>query len=83
MISLFTEKENEKATLELYLTLEKLDLPEDVNITINNMEGAESGILRKDGLAVDISLGNCYTLEDVVRELVKVVSRESVGNKSE
>jgi hypothetical protein len=83
MISLFTEKENEKSTLKLYRTLEKLDLPEDVNITINNMEGAESGILRKGGLVVDISLSNCFSLEDVVRELVMVVSRESVGNKSE
>jgi hypothetical protein len=83
MISLFTEKENEKSPLKLYRTLEKLDLPEDVNITINNMEGAESGILRKGGLVVDISLSNCFSLEDVVRELVMVVSGESVGNKSE
>ena len=74
MISLFVEKENEQATLALYRILESIDLPEDVGVTINNMRDAKSGILREDGKVVDISLANCYTLEDVVRELVGLVA---------
>ncbi|MCB9347999.1 MAG: hypothetical protein H6573_10895 [Lewinellaceae bacterium] len=76
MISLFVEKENEQATLALYRILESIDLPEDVGVTINNMRDAKSGILREDGKVVDISLANCYTLEDVVRELVGLVKRQ-------
>ena len=76
MISLFVEKENEQATLALYRILESIDLPEDVGVTINNMRDAKSGILREDGKVVDISLANCYTLEDVVRELVGLVARQ-------
>lgn len=45
-------------------------------ITINNLKGAESGVLRKDGKVVDISLANCYTLEDVVRELVFLLAKQ-------
>ena len=75
MISLFVEKENEQATLALYRILESIDLPDDAGITINNMRDAKSGILREDGKAVDISLANCYTLEDVVRELVGLVAK--------
>lgn len=73
MVSIFVEKENEQATLALYKTLEKIDLPAEINLTINNMEAAESGILRKEGNVVDISLANCYNLEDVVRELVSLL----------
>ncbi len=74
MISLFVEKENEKATLDLYRVLETLQLPENVDITINNMLDAKSGILRENGKVVDISLANCYTLEDVVRELIGLIA---------
>ncbi|MCB0566387.1 MAG: hypothetical protein KDD01_18615 [Phaeodactylibacter sp.] len=76
MISLFVEKENEQATLALYRILESIDLPEDVGVTINNMRDAKSGVLREDGKVVDISLANCYTLEDVVRELVGLVAKD-------
>jgi hypothetical protein len=77
MISLFVEKENEQATLALYRTLEAIELPEDVGITINNMRDARSGVLREDGKVMDISLANCYTLEDVVRELVNLVANKT------
>ena len=76
MISLFVEKENEQATLALYRILESIDLPEDVGVTINNMRDAKSGGVREDDKVVDISLANCYTLEDVVRELVGLVARQ-------
>lgn len=77
MVSIFVEKKNEETTLALSKTLEELDLPADVNLTINNIEKAESGILRKDGKVVDISLANCYTLEDVVQALVSLLVSES------
>ncbi|PHN07826.1 hypothetical protein [Flavilitoribacter nigricans] len=70
MISLFVDKDSDEPTQKLYQLLNKMDLPEGVNITINNLEGAESGILREEGRVVDISLANCYALEDVVRELI-------------
>ncbi|MCB0632556.1 MAG: hypothetical protein R2824_34795 [Saprospiraceae bacterium] len=70
MISLFVDKQSDAATMQLYETLEQMDLPKDVNITINNLEGAKSNILREEGRVVDISLANCYSLEDVVRELI-------------
>lgn len=73
MISLFVDKQSDAATMQLYETLEKLDLPEDIHITINNMEGAESGVLRKGGRVVDISLANCYSLEEVILELLKLI----------
>lgn len=84
MISLFVDKESDAATMQLYEILQKLDLPEDVHITINNLEGAESGVLhsevgtayaKQDAYPVDISLAHCYSLEDVVRELVKLMVR--------
>lgn len=40
----------------------------------NNLKDAKSGVLREGGKAVDISLANCYTLADVVRELVGLVA---------
>ena len=76
MISLFAEKDNEQATLALYEILESIGLPDNVSIAINNTLDAESGVLREDGKVVDISLANCYTLEDVVRELVGLVKRQ-------
>ena len=76
MISLFAEKDNEQATLALYEILEGIGLPDNVSIAINNTLDAESGVLREDGKVVDISLANCYTLEDVVRELVGLVARQ-------
>ena len=75
MISLFAEKDNEQATLALYEILESIGLPDNVSIAINNTLDAESGVLREDGKVVDISLANCYTLEDVVRELVGLVAK--------
>lgn len=74
MISVFVNKETDEATMKLYRILDGLNLPDNVNITINNLKDAESGVLREDGKVVDISLANCYTLEDVVRELVGLVA---------
>ncbi|MCO6475291.1 MAG: hypothetical protein J5I94_01650 [Phaeodactylibacter sp.] len=62
MISLFVDKESEEATMKLYHGLDSLNLPDDVNITINNLKGAESGILRKDGKIADISLAHLSRL---------------------
>ena len=73
MISLFVDKASDAVTMELYQILEKMDLPKDVNITINNLEHAESSMLRKEGRVVDISLANCYSLEGVVRELIRLM----------
>lgn len=73
MISLFVDKQSDEATMPLYEALKKLDLPEEVNISINNLEHVESGMLRKEGRVVDISLANCYSMEDVVRELVRLM----------
>ena len=75
MISVFVNKETDEATMKLYHILDGLNLPDNVNITINNLKDAESGVLREDGKVVDISLANCYTLEDVVRELVGLVAK--------
>ena len=76
MISLFVDKETDEATMKLYHILDGLNLPDNANITINNLKDAESGVLREDGKVVDVSLANCYTLEDVVRELVGLVARQ-------
>ncbi|MCB0565067.1 MAG: hypothetical protein KDD01_11885 [Phaeodactylibacter sp.] len=76
MISVFVNKETDEATMKLYHILDGLNLPDNVNITINNLKDAESGVLREDGKVVDVSLANCYTLEDVVRELVGLVARQ-------
>lgn len=48
------------------IILDRFNLPDNVDITINNLKGAESGLLRGDGKVVDISLANCYTLEKAV-----------------
>ena len=76
MISVFVNKETDEATMKLYHILDGFNLPDNVNITINNLKDAESGVLREDGKVVDVSLANCYTLEDVVRELVGLVARQ-------
>lgn len=75
MISAFVETNNQEATQKLYAILDQIDLPSDVHLTINNLDDAESGILRKDGKVIDISLAHCFTLEDTVRELVTLLSR--------
>ena len=74
MISVFVNKETDEATMRLYHILDAYKLPDNVNITINNLKNAESGVLREDGKVVDISLANCYTMEDVVRELVGLLA---------
>lgn len=75
MISLFTDPQSDEATMQLYAILDSLGLPEDITLTINNLEGAKSGLLRQEGRVVDISLANCYTLEDVIRELVGLLRK--------
>ncbi|MCB9304333.1 MAG: hypothetical protein H6566_27165 [Lewinellaceae bacterium] len=74
MISVFVNKETDDATMAFYEILKNLELPEHIGISINNTKEAQSGILRKEGKVVDISLANCYSLEDVVRELVRLVA---------
>ena len=78
MISLFTEKTTDKPTMELYRVIEGFQLPEDINISINNTQDAQSGLLFEDGKLVDISLANCYTLEDMIRELIKLMGEYAV-----
>jgi len=75
MISLFAEKENEVTTMDLYKVLSAFALPQEVRLSINNTQGGRSGILVEDGRVVDISLANCYTVEDVVRELIALIAR--------
>jgi hypothetical protein len=75
MITLFAEKENEVTTMDLYKVLSAFTLPRDVRISINNTRGGRSGILVEDGRVADISLANCYTVEDVVRELIVLIAR--------
>jgi hypothetical protein len=75
MISLFVDKQSDEATMQLYQLLEAFALPQDVNLTINNIPGGRSGILVEDGRVVDIYLANCYTVEDVVRELIVLIAR--------
>lgn len=75
MISLFSEKVDERATLALYDLLEELNLPEGTTLSINNIPPAESGILFEGGRPVDISLANCFTMQDVVRELLQLLAK--------
>jgi len=70
MISLFTEKDNKAATLALYEQLQSLGLPKGVTLSINNTEGAKSVVYTRNGEPVNFSLANCYTMEEVVQELV-------------
>ena len=53
-------------------------LPKNVDISINNTLEAKSGLLYEDGKLVDISLANCYTLEDMIRELIKLMGEYAV-----
>ena len=73
MIALFVAKENDEATTTLAQAMEAFDLPSDVQLTINNTKNGESGVLMDEGRVVDISLANCYSMEDVVRELMLLV----------
>lgn len=73
MIALFVDKDNDEATMPLAEAMEAFDLPSDVQLTINNTKNGESGVLMDEGRVVDISLANCYTLEDVVRELILLI----------
>jgi hypothetical protein len=83
MVSLFAEKSNEQATLELYKTIRNQDLAKDVNISINNTLDAQSGLLFEDGKLVDISLANCYTPEDMIRELIQLMGDYAVPKPSD
>ena len=82
MISLFADKNTDEATMQLYDVLEQFKLPEDVNVTINNLPNAESGLLFQEGKLVDISLANCYNMEDVVVSLIQLLSDYAVEKHS-
>ena len=75
-ISAFANKETEQVTLEMCNLLKQIELPEGVQLTVNNLSNAESGVLhtRKGKKIVDISLAHCFTMEDVVRELIGLVA---------
>ena len=66
----------EQPKLIQYCIRYDIGFTEDVGVTIKNMRDAKSGGVREDDKVVDISLANCYTLEDVVRELVGLVKRQ-------
>ncbi|KGE88366.1 MAG: hypothetical protein ACE362_17170 [Phaeodactylibacter xiamenensis] len=83
MVSLFVDKQTDKPTMELYQVIEGFQLPEDINISINNTRDAESGLLFKDGKLVDISLANCYTLEDMITELIRLMGEYAVPKPSD
>ena len=83
MVSLFVDKQTDKPTMELYRVIECFQLPEDINISINNTREAQSGLLFEDGKLVDISLANCYTLEDIIRELIKLMGEYAVPKQSD
>ena len=83
MVSLFAEKSNEQATLELYKTIQSLGLAKNVDISINNTLDAKSGLLFEDGKLVDISLANCYTLEDMITELIRLMGEHAVPKLSD
>jgi hypothetical protein len=77
-ISAFVDKETEQATQKLADLLRNIDRPDYVWLTINNLSDAESGVLRDERNApvIDISLAHCFTMEDVVRELIKLVAEQ-------
>ena len=83
MIALFTEKGTDQPTVELYQVIEGFQLPEDINISINNTRDAKSGLLFEDGKLVDISLANCYTLEDMITELIRLMGEHAVPKLSD
>ena len=49
-----------------------------MDISINNTLKAKRGLLFEDGKLVDISLANCYTLEDMIWELIKLIGGYTV-----
>ena len=75
-ISAFVEMDNKEATRQLTFLLDHVELPQNVRLTINNLNNAESGVLRthKGDRTIDISLTHCFTMEDVARELIKLVA---------
>ncbi|MCB0630423.1 MAG: hypothetical protein KDD15_11840 [Lewinella sp.] len=77
-ISAFADKSTEQATLKICDLLEEIERPEGVRMTVNNLSNAESGVLRTkdENPVIDISLAHCFTLEDVVRELIKLVAEK-------
>lgn len=77
-ISAFADKRTEQATLRMCDLLEEIERPEGVRLTVNNLSNAESGVLRAedDNPVTDISLAHCFTMEDVVRELIKLVAEQ-------
>lgn len=78
-ISAFVEMDNKQATLELTHLLDEIEIPENVYLTINNIHDGESGVMRTDDSnekSIDISLAHCFTMEDVVRELIKLVAEQ-------
>lgn len=83
MIALFTEKGTDQPTMEFYEIIESFQLPEDINISINNTREAESGLLFEDGKLVDISLANCYTLEDMITKLIRLMGEYAVPKLSD
>ena len=72
----FVERDNQEVTVQLTFLLDKIEFPENVQLAINNLNNAESGVrrMRKGKKMVDISLAHCFTLEDVVRELLHLVA---------
>ena len=82
MISLFVDKNTDEATMQLYDILGQFNLPEDVNVTINNLPNAESGVLFQEGTLIDISLANCFKMEDVVVSLIQLLSDYAVEKHS-
>ena len=76
-ICAFVEMDNKDATLQLTYLLDKIEFPEGVQLAINNLNDAESGVRRprKGEKIVEISLAHCYNLEDVVRELLYLLAK--------
>ena len=82
-ISLFAEKDTEKQTLALYDIINKFDLSPTPKLSINNTRDAQSGLLFRDDQLVEISLANCYNMEDVVVSLIQLLSDYAVEKHSE
>lgn len=82
-ISLFAEKDTEKQTLALYDIINTFDLGSAPNLSINNTRDAKSGLLFREGKLIDISLANCYKMEDVVVTLINLLSDYAVEKHEE
>ncbi len=79
-IGLFVDKESREATLLFHHQLQELDWPEELGLAINNIKGGHSSILLKDGNVAEISLANCYSLADMVRELARLILKPRYDN---